>query len=90
MLHYGVPAFWAGLMVWRRGALPKPAARWRLALRASLPVWAGLTIFYWPRMPGFWSQEVWWVEEAAREGMGMMIAFALVVVAWLTSRRGRA
>lgn len=87
MLYYGVPAFWSGLMVWRRGALPLPAARWRLALWASLAIWAGLMIFYWPGMPGFWRKEVWWVEETAREGMGMMIAFAVVVVAWLTSRR---
>lgn len=90
MLYYGVPAFWAGLMVWRRGALPQPAAPWRLALWASLAVWAGLTVFYWPGMPGFWRKEVWWVEETAREGMGMMMAFAVVVVAWLTSRRSRA
>lgn len=87
MLYYGVPAFWAGLMVWRGGALPQPVGPWQMALWASLAVWAGLTLFYWPAMSDFWRKEVWWVEESAREGMGMMIAFGVLVVAWLTSRR---
>lgn len=77
MLYYGVPAFWAGLMVWRP-SLPQPPGRWRLALWASLAFSAGLMVFYWPPMPGFWRKDVWWVEEAAREGMGLMIAFAVV------------
>lgn len=76
MLYYGVPGFWAGLMVWRRDQPQRP--RWRAALWASLVVWAGLMVFYWPTMPGFWRKEVWWVEETAREGMGMMIAFVVV------------
>ncbi|MEO0794805.1 MAG: transmembrane 220 family protein [Verrucomicrobiota bacterium] len=33
-----------------------------------------LTIYYWPRTPEFWKQEVWWNTETAREGLGMMIA----------------
>ena len=42
------------------------------------------TIFYWPQTPGFWRMEVWWETEAAREGMGMMIATLAVGVAAVT------
>jgi hypothetical protein len=37
-------------------------------------------VFYWPAVPGFWRKDVWWVEETAREGMGVMIGFAVLVV----------
>ncbi|MBI5719407.1 MAG: hypothetical protein HZC37_17205 [Burkholderiales bacterium] len=90
MLYYTVPALWAGVMAWRRDLPQRP--RWRAALGASLVVWAGLMVFYWPSMPGFWRKEVWWVEETAREGMGMMIAFAVVAFAAVqaaTARRHR-
>ena len=30
-------------------------------------------------MPGFWRKDVWWVEETAREGMGVMIGFAVLI-----------
>jgi uncharacterized protein (TIGR03382 family) len=31
-------------------------------------------------MPEFWRKDVWWVEETAREGMGVMIALGVLVV----------
>ncbi len=31
-------------------------------------------IYFWPKTPNFWRQDVWWETETAREGMGMMIA----------------
>jgi hypothetical protein len=37
-------------------------------------------VFYWPTVPNFWLKEVWWVEETAREGMGVMIGFAVLLV----------
>ena len=36
-------------------------------------------------MPGFWRKDVWWVEETAREGMGMMIAFAVLLAVLATT-----
>lgn len=79
MLYYAVPAFWAAATAWRRDLAQRPL--WRAALWASLAVWAGLMVLYWPPMPGFWRKEVWWVEETAREGMGMMLAFVVVALA---------
>lgn len=43
-------------------------------------------IFYWPDVDNWWLKEVWWVEETAREGMGMMIDFAVLVLVALTTR----
>jgi len=50
---------------------------------------AGLAgvVYYWPTMPGFWHKDIWWVEETAREGMGMMIAFAVLVVVLFSAHR---
>ncbi|MGR3609855.1 MAG: hypothetical protein ACU0BN_13505 [Sulfitobacter sp.] len=45
--------------------------------------------WYWPQTPGFWRQEVYWVTEEAREGMGMMIAFAALLIVWLGTRNQR-
>jgi hypothetical protein len=64
--------------------------RW---LWASVAVWLGLVIFYWPAMPGFWRPEVFMVEvegEVAREGMGLMIAWFTLLVVWFSARRSRA
>jgi hypothetical protein len=36
-------------------------------------------------MPGFWRKDVWWVEETAREGMGVMIAFAVLIAVLATA-----
>jgi hypothetical protein len=85
MLYYGVPAFWAALAAWQPARLNQTPA-WTRALWASVLFSAGLMIFYWPTMPGFWRKEVWWVEETAREGMGLMIAFAVMVVVAAMSR----
>ena len=90
MLYYAVPACWAAVIVWRPAWPTQTALRVR-ALWASIVLWAGLMIFYWPTMPGFWRKDVWMQEETAREGMGLMIAFAVIVAAataayWSRSR----
>lgn len=45
----------------------------------------GTMVYYWPTVPGFWRQDVWWVEEAAREGMGVMIGVAVLVFVLTTA-----
>jgi len=75
---YLVPAAWAFAAAFRP-AWVRTLAGERL-LWATVAVGAGTMVFYWPAMPGFWRQEVWWVEETAREGMGVMIGFAVLVV----------
>ncbi|MCG6902805.1 MAG: transmembrane 220 family protein [Rhodobacter sp.] len=81
---YGIGALWCGIAGFRPSRL---AGGWpRTLLTVCLVLGAFGVIWYWPRTPGFWRQEVWWVTETAREGMGMFIVFVGVAVAWLTSK----
>lgn len=84
---YGIPAIWAGLAAFRPGVFQQNWAVVCLALSAAAAV-AGL-VYYWPQEEGFWRQEVWWTTETAREGMGMMIAAAVLAVVGWTGLRAR-
>ena len=75
---YLVPAAWAFAAAFRPAQVRSLAGERLLWL--SVAIGAGTTVFYWPTMPGFWRKDVWWVEETAREGMGVMIAFAILLV----------
>ena len=87
---YLVPGAWAFAAAFRLrwfSALPVQAL-----LAASLAAYAALTIYYWPQTPEFWRKDVWWQDEEAREGMGMMIALAVLLfvsAAALTARSRR-
>jgi hypothetical protein len=80
---YLVPAAWCFAAAFRPARVQTRAGE-RL-LWACVAVGAGLTVFYWPTVPNFWVKEVWWVEETAREGMGMMIAFAVLLAVLATA-----
>lgn len=84
IVYYIVPAGWAFLAAFRHEVLRAPRTLpW---LWASSAAWLGLVIFYWPTMSGFWRREVFMAEETAREGMGLMIAFAVIALALITSK----
>lgn len=78
---YGISAFWCGLAALRPGLLRLGPLRvlWAVCVVAGL---AGM-VWYWPETPNWWVREVWWETETAREGMGMMIVFAALLVAGL-------
>jgi len=80
---YLVPAAWAFAAAFRLQQVRSQAGE-RL-LWASLVVGAATTVYYWPTMPEFWRKDVWWVEETAREGMGVMIGLAVLLVALATA-----
>jgi hypothetical protein len=40
-------------------------------------------------VPNFWRSAVWLNEETAREGMGLMVAFGVLLVALFTAYRKR-
>ena len=86
-VYYLVPAFWALVAGLRHRLLQR--MQWRGALWACVGGWIGLVVYYWPTMPGFWHKAVWWEEETAREGMGLMIALAVLAVALFTAYRKR-
>jgi len=79
---YLVPAAWAFAAAFRPAQVRSLAGERLLWL--SVAIGAATTVFYWPTMPGFWRKDVWWVEETAREGMGVMIALAVLLVVLAT------
>jgi hypothetical protein len=81
---YGVIAIWCGLAAFRTEILSKDWGSRLLVLSLALASFA--VVWYFPKTPGFWHTEVWWETETAREGMGMMVAFIALIVAWLTGR----
>lgn len=83
MAIYLVPAVWAFAAAFRLVQVRSQAGERLLWL--SVAVGVGTTVYYWPTMPGFWRKDVWWVEETAREGMGVMIALAVLLVVLATA-----
>lgn len=93
MLYYGVPAIWCGLAAFRPALFANGTVRGLLA--ASVVAAIGLTIWYWPPVSGFWHEQVWrmgmidppaaQIAEQSREGMGLMIATAVLIVVALWS-----
>lgn len=87
LVYYLVPAFWALVAALRRRLLH--SMQWLGALWASVGIWIGLVWYHWPTMPNFWQKAVWMQEETAREGMGLMIALGVLLVAVFTAYRKR-
>lgn len=81
-LIYAVPAIWAGLAAFRLRRVQNRGAYQLLGL--SIAIMFMLTVYYWPTTPNFWVKEIYWETETAREGMGMMIASFVLLVAAAT------
>jgi hypothetical protein len=89
--YYAVPAAWAGIAAFRPRLLGEPLGK--AALGITLLAAVALTLWYWPTTAGFWHEEAWRmgkidpteaaIAEAAREGMGLMIATAIVLAVFL-------
>ncbi len=87
---------YAGAMLWCAIAAIRPRLLLRSTARVlfmfSLVIAGFLVVYYWPREPGWWRQEVWWNIEPVREGMGLMLTFLLllgVLLARRTAERSR-
>ncbi len=77
---YLIPAILAAIAAFRPPLLAKKLVR--TALYLCLAAAAGGTFYAWPTTEGWWLKEVWWEDEMAREGMGLMIVtLSLFVVA---------
>lgn len=88
-LIYGLPAVLMLIVLIRPGLLASTAGR--IALACVLIGLFIATIRAWPEQTAFWTREVWWEEETAREGMGLMIALlvsAVAIPAAMFQRRG--
>lgn len=89
MLFYGIPAVAAATAAGWPRLLKLPMAQLLLAVATFAAL--GLTTALWPTATGWWRMSVWWEDEAAREGMGLMLASAVLisVLAASLTRRGR-
>lgn len=83
--YYAVPAAAAGLSALRWPGLRTASGMTLLWL--GVAGWLALVVLYWPPMPQFWVAEVFMAEETAREGMGLMIAWGVLLIAALAARR---
>lgn len=84
-LIYAVPAAWAFAAAFRLEAV-RSAIGIRL-LGATLALGLAMVVFYWPTTPEFWRKDVWWVTEEAREGMGVMVGFIVLLAVLAATRR---
>jgi len=82
---YLIAAAWALLAAFRLAVVRSSAGK-SLLWASTVAGLAGV-FYYWPTMPEFWRKDVWWVEETAREGMGMMTAFVVLVVVLFNAHR---
>jgi len=89
MAIYAIPALWCGIAALWRQCFERSIVR--LALWCSLAFSAAGVVYFWPLVPGFWRQSVWYDVESAREGMGMMIVLAVLVFVLraATTERGK-
>jgi hypothetical protein len=87
VVMYLVPAAWAFMAAFR---LPSTSSRdGTVLLWISLAVYLFAVVYFWPQAPGFWRKDVWWQDEQAREGMGLMIALAVLLCVLATALRAR-
>lgn len=84
---YLIPAAWAFAAALRPTQVRSPRGTALLSLTIALAV--GASVYYWPQAPQFWRKEVWWVDEEAREGMGMMVVLAVLLFVAATSLRAK-
>ena len=84
-LMYIVPAIWMYAVTFRMQSVRHSSELMGL-LWASVVFYVVAVVFHWPAMPNFWLKEVWIVEETAREGMGLMIALGVMLVAALNTQ----
>jgi Kef-type K+ transport system membrane component KefB len=84
---YLVPAAWAFAAAFRLAQVR--STRGTTLLSITLAAGVAVVIYYWPAAPQFWRKDVWWDDEEAREGMGLMIALLVLLFVALTAFTAR-
>jgi Kef-type K+ transport system membrane component KefB len=84
---YLVPAAWAFAAAFRLAQVR--STRGTTLLWITLAAGVAVVIYYWPAAPQFWRKDVWWADEEAREGMGLMIALLVLLFVVLTAFTAR-
>lgn len=85
MIIYLVPAAWAGVATFKQDLIVGRSVGTLLLISISVAV---IGVFYfWPTTAGWWRNEVWWEEETAREGIGMMVVLLVLSIVWFSRPR---
>ncbi len=82
---YAVPAIWCGMgLFWLNAFRHKTviALFWASVMMSVVGV-----VCFWPMTPQFWTKEVWYNVETAREGMGLMIVFIVLLLVCFSTRK---
>ena len=85
MAIYAVPALWCALGLLGPHLFNYKAVRglfWASVLMSVVGV-----VYFWPLTPQFWTKDVWYNVETAREGMGLMIVFVVLMVVLFSVRK---
>ncbi len=82
---YCMPALWLLLAAVRPEWLAIQSVK-LLFLLCLVGAVAGM-VYFWPTTPQWWTKDVWWETETAREGMGMMIVLLVLLIAAATGWR---
>ena len=87
IIVYGVGALWCGVAAFKSGLFSQSPVfgLYALTLLSSI----GGLVYFWPKTPQWWMQDVWWETETAREGMGMMILVLALLIAGVVALRAR-
>lgn len=80
MAIYAIPALWTAIAAFKPHWLQSV---WLKGLLSTSMLGAiGGLIYFWPTSQRWWSVEVWYDTETAREGMGMMVVIMVLLVVW--------
>jgi len=82
---YLVPAVWAGIGAFRNSWLADRFVN-SLLLASMFAAAVGM-LYFWPKVEGWWQQDIWWEVESVREGMGMMLVLLALFVVWFSRPR---
>ena len=81
MAIYSVPGLWCAVAAFSAKVLESVLAK--VALLVSIAASLAGVIWFWPLNPRFWTKDVWYNVETAREGMGLMIVFVVLLLVFL-------
>jgi len=81
---YLIPASFTAIAGWRPHLLGGGVGQLLLWIAIAAAI-AG-TAYYWPTTDEFWRVDVWWKTETAREGMGVMISFLVLLTTYAGTR----
>jgi len=87
MIIYGVPALLALICAIRPQLYQMMLMRGLLVV-GMVAAFVGM-VYYWPKTDKWWTQDVWWETETAREGMGMMVTVVALGLIFLAQYRLR-